>query len=310
MLLLALTAMAMADSGRAYHVSVARAESLYVTEMGTGPAVVLIPGLFGAAFGFRHVMPLLAEQGYRAIVVEPLGIGNSARPRKADYSQTAQADRIANVLTQLGVERALVVGHSAGASIVFRLAYRRPDLVGSMVTIDAGALDGASTPGIRRYAAFAPWIKWLGGVRLIRRKIRQSLIESAGDTTWINDDVISGYTAGAAADLDATLISFMAMARAKEPGKLKPRLVDIQVPVLLLVGGAKHSAGVHREDVELLQRSLRAFRVDTVPGAGHYIQEEQPDAVVTAVRAAHAWSREVRATCLASCEVATPHPTP
>ncbi|MSR07272.1 MAG: alpha/beta hydrolase [Gemmatimonadetes bacterium] len=310
MMLLVLTAMVMADSGRAYHVAVARAESLYVTEMGTGPAVVLIPGLFGAAFGFRRVLPLLAEQGYRAIVIEPLGIGNSSRPRRADYSQAAQADRLGNVLTQIGIDHAIVVGHSAGASIGFRLAYRRPDLVQSVISIDAGPVEGSATPGTRRFAAFAPWIKWLGGVRLIRRKIRQSLIESAGDTTWINDDVISGYTAGAAANLDATLISFMAMARAREPEKLKPRLPDIQAPVLLLVGGAKHAAGVREDGVALLRGSLRAFRADTVPGAGHYIQEENPVAVVAAVQAVDAWARQVQASCMASCGAVMHHPNP
>src|SRR5262249_23717387 len=75
--LLLLSILVSGDSGRAYHVSVARAESLYVTEVGSGQPVVLIPGLFGAAYGFRHVLPGLAGAGYRAIVIEPLGIGNS-----------------------------------------------------------------------------------------------------------------------------------------------------------------------------------------------------------------------------------------
>src|SRR5437867_12137896 len=56
------------------------AESVAVTVTGTGDPVVLLPGLFGSAFGFRTLIPLLTDAGYRAIVVEPLGIGSSARP--------------------------------------------------------------------------------------------------------------------------------------------------------------------------------------------------------------------------------------
>src|SRR2546422_1504920 len=47
----------------------------------------------------------LFRSGYRAIVIEPLGVGNSGRPEHADYSLTAQADRIAGVLGPPRVDR-------------------------------------------------------------------------------------------------------------------------------------------------------------------------------------------------------------
>lgn len=296
-MVLLLSILALADTGRAYHVTLAPAESLYVTDVGTGPVVVLVPGLFGAAYGFRHVLPRLADEGFRAIVVEPLGIGNSARPRRADYSQVAQANRVAAVLGHLGIESAVVVGHSAGASIAYRLAVRHPGLVRAVISIDAGPVDGAVSPATRRYATFAPWVKWLGGVKLMRRQIRKSLVAASSDTTWITEDVINGYTAGAAADLDAMLLSFMAMAAAREPEKLKPRLGEIRAPVLLLVGGAKHAAAPSKDDVALLRRSVSLFAVDTIPGVGHYIQEERPEAVIAAiVRVGRDWSREAATT--------------
>src|SRR6266550_2348559 len=92
MLMLAL--LLCADTARAFPLVLSPAESVEVTVAGSGEPVVLIPGLFGSAFGYRAVIPLLTDAGYRAIVVEPLGIGSSARPEHADYSLTAQADRI------------------------------------------------------------------------------------------------------------------------------------------------------------------------------------------------------------------------
>src|SRR3989449_3857050 len=74
-------------------VPVAPTESLSVETAGRGAPLVLIPGLFGSAFGFRKLVPLLVGAGYRTIVIEPLGVGASARPEKANYSLTAQADR-------------------------------------------------------------------------------------------------------------------------------------------------------------------------------------------------------------------------
>src|SRR5216117_9367 len=129
-----LAALLLADSSSVEHnfkVPLTRTESLAVATAGAGEPVVLIPGLFGSEFGFRKLVPLLNAAGYRTIVIEPLGVGSSGRPAHANYSLTAQADRIAAVLDSLGVRRALVVAHSIGGSEAFRLAYRRPDLVGT-----------------------------------------------------------------------------------------------------------------------------------------------------------------------------------
>jgi pimeloyl-ACP methyl ester carboxylesterase len=262
---------------------VATAETLRVTEIGSGDPVVLIPGLFGSAFAFRVVGPQLAAAGYRAVVVEPLGIGASARPEHADYSLTAQADRVAGELDRLGITRAVVVAHSIGASIAYRLAYRRPDLVRAVVSLEGGPAEAAATPGFRRAMQFAPWIKLFGGVRLVRRRIRSQLVRASGDPSWISDAVVTGYTAPAATDLDATLKAYVAMAHAREPERLEPHLAAIRCPVLLLLGGAPHDGGPRAADIAVLTQQLGTFATETVPGAGHFLYEERPGAVVSAV---------------------------
>src|SRR5947207_9436873 len=261
-------------------VPVAPAESLSVELTGRGDPVVLIPGLFGSAFGFRKLVPLLVTAGYRTIVIEPLGVGSSGRPAHANYSLTAQADRIAAVLDSLGVRRALVVAHSIGGSEAFRLAYRRPDLVRGLVSLEGGPTEAAVTPAFRRALRFAPWIKLFGGVGLVRRKIKSLLVASSGDPAWVTDEVVYGYTAGAARDLDATLKAYVAMANAREPEKLWPHLSEIRCPVRLMVGGVAHEGDVGATEVKVLQRTLRSFALDSVPGAGHFLYEEQPEAVV------------------------------
>src|SRR3989442_3603357 len=91
---------------RTFKVPLAATESLEVETSGVGQPVVLIPGLFGSEFGFRTLVPLLNAAGYRTIVIEPLGIGSSAPAARADYSLTAQADRIAGVVRSLNVPQA------------------------------------------------------------------------------------------------------------------------------------------------------------------------------------------------------------
>ena len=271
------------------YVVVAPAETVHVEAWpGTGKPVAVIPGLFGASFTFRKVVPLLAAQGFRPIVIEPLGTGFSSRPLKADYSLSAQSHRIAAVLDSLGSGPVLVLAHSLGAAIAFRLAIERPDLVRGIVSLEGGPTEEATTPTFRSAMRFVPWIKFLGGIGLVRRKIRGMLLDSSGDQSWVTDGIVLGYTLGEARDLNATLKTFLAMSRAREPAKLAPRLGEIACPVTLVVGTAHHDGDVPPEEVALMSHSIQAFEVDSQRGAGHYLQEERPAAVVSAVeRLAH-----------------------
>jgi len=243
----------------------------------------VIPGLFGGAFSFRKVLPQLAARGYRPIVIEPLGTGLSGRPLKADYSLEAQSRRIAAALDSLGTGPVLVLAHSLGAAMAYRLALDRPDLVRGIVSLEGGPTEEATTSGFRSAMRYLPWIKLFGGINLVRRKVRGMLIDSSGDQSWVTDGVILGYTYGDARAFDATLKTYQAMARAREPAKLAPRLAQISCPVILVVGTARHDGDVDPREVGLLAHALRSFEVDTEPGAGHYLQEERPAAVVTAV---------------------------
>jgi len=268
-------------------VAVGRDESLRVVTSGAGQPVVMIPGLFGSAYSFRKMIPLLADCGYRSVIVEPLGLGFSSKPPKADYSLSAQAERVAAALDSLGVRHAIVLGHSIGGAIALRLALHHPNLVSGLVLIESGPTETAVTPAFKRAMRFAPWVKLFGGIRLIRRVVHRSLISSSGDTTWISEPVVYGYTAGAARDLDATLKVFLAMSASRERDKLQPRLAAITCPVVELVGTVPHHDGdVPDFELELMQETLPGFTLDSVRGAGHYLQEEQPQAVLEGVEQA------------------------
>src|SRR3989442_12910698 len=97
-----LAALLLADTSRAFAIALAPAESVWVTVGGAGDPVVLIPGLFGSAFGYRSVLPRLVEAGDRTIGVGPLGLRTPARPHHAHYSLTAPAGPVAPRLDRPG----------------------------------------------------------------------------------------------------------------------------------------------------------------------------------------------------------------
>jgi pimeloyl-ACP methyl ester carboxylesterase len=236
-------------------------------------------------FGFRKLVPLLRQAGYAPVIVEPLGTGFSGRPPHADYSLWVQSVRLAKALDSLGIRHALFIAHSAGGAMALRVAYQRPDLVEGLLSLEGGPTEIVATKEFRRAALFIPWIKLLGGAKLIRRVVRKTLIASSGDGSWVTDSVVNGYTAGAAANLDATLRSYIAMANSREREPLRPHLHEIRCPVRLLIGGTRHDGGLGSGEVTELQTTIPDFAADTVAGAGHYLQEEQPQWVMTAFEA-------------------------
>jgi pimeloyl-ACP methyl ester carboxylesterase len=273
------------DSIAVRDVQVAKGETLRTTSLGTGQPVVLIPGLFGGAYSYRKVTGPLVAQGFRAIVVEPLGYGSSSHPKKADYSLDAQAERVARTLEQMGVKRALLVAHATGAGIAFRLAVQRPDLIRGFLSIDGGPAESAATPEMKRlFKVGALPVKLMMDPSRARHEMREELTSNSGDNRWITDDVVAGYTAGQIADLNGSIDALHQMSKAKENGSLADRLNQCTVPVVLLRGAAPHRVEVPAEQRTMLQQKLRRFSVEDVPGAGQYIQEEQPAVVVAAVK--------------------------
>ena len=285
MLLLALAILAAPrDSAVIRDVQVAPGEILRVTSAGQGEPLILIPGIFGAAYAYRRITGPLAARGFRTIVIEPLGYGFSSHPKKADYSFTAQTHRLGNALDQLGVKQALFVAQSSGAAIAFRLAILRPDLVRGLLSIDGGPVESAATPGMKKAFRFGGLLtKFAVDESKLRHDVRQEIVRNSGDTTWVTDAVVRGYTAGQTADMSGSIDAFQRMSKSKESDSLASRLHELAQPVLLLIGTVPHPAEVTNEQRELLSEKLPDFKTDSVRGSGEYIQEEQPGAVINAI---------------------------
>jgi pimeloyl-ACP methyl ester carboxylesterase len=273
-----------ATATRGFRVPVAPAESVWVEVAGHGDPIVLVPGLAGSAFAFRHVRPLLHAAGFSTVVVEPLGTGRSSRPRGADYSLPAQAVRLGAVLDSLGTSDVVLVAHSMAASMALWLAWQRPALVRGVVALDGGAASAQGTASMRRALSFTPLLRLVGGRGLVRRELAAQLASASGDRGWVTDEVVDGYAAPVLADMSRSLGAYQAIARTREPAALAQRLHELRCPVLLLHGAfAGKSAGLSPAQVDSLRQQIPGLAVQVLDGVGHYVHEEQPRIVAAAV---------------------------
>ncbi|MEJ2215177.1 MAG: alpha/beta hydrolase [Gemmatimonadota bacterium] len=257
-------------------------KALHVEVFGSAPDVVLITGLLGVAEGFHEVAVELEARGHRSLIVEPLGVGTSLRPKAADYSLTAQAQRVAGVLDSFGVRKALVVGQGVSAAIAYRLAAARPDLVRNVVALEGGAPATAGTPSLARALRYAPLLRLFGGRKRVRHIFERQLKEASFDSSWVTPGVVDAYARGPLRDLGATIAAYRAMNRAREPVPLPEVLDRIACPVLVLRG---EKGRVPQSEVELVRRHVAMVVVQEIPNAGVFLHEERPAAVAAALTA-------------------------
>ncbi|MER6960095.1 alpha/beta fold hydrolase [Streptomyces sp. NPDC000618] len=109
-------------------------------------ALLLIHGSASSTRSWNPMVPLLTGS-HRVIRIDLLGHGRSAKPADRSYAIPDQARRAGVALDRLGVEHAVVVGHSSGGAVAIVLAEQRPDLVTALVLVNTGpSLDAFIAP--------------------------------------------------------------------------------------------------------------------------------------------------------------------
>lgn len=125
----------------------------YTVHGGGDRVVVLLPGLLLPARMNAPLAEHLAERGHRAVLLDPLGQGESARPRDMwRYSMQLFAHDTVALLDHLEVGQAVVGGTSLGANITLEVAALAPERLRGMV-VEMPVLDNAL---VASAIAFAP----------------------------------------------------------------------------------------------------------------------------------------------------------
>ena len=114
----------------------------------SGPVVLLLPG---PTDSWRSYVPVLARlpPHVRAIAVSPRGHGDSDKP-SVGYRVQDLADEVAMLLDSLGVERAVLAGHSGSCLVARRVAIDHPERVSGLV-LEASPTSLRGDAGLERF---------------------------------------------------------------------------------------------------------------------------------------------------------------
>ena len=108
--------------------------AMHVAELGTGPLVLLLHGFPQFWWTYHRQLVDLADAGYRAVAVDLRGYGSSDKPPRGYDAPNLAAD-VAQLVTSLGDDDAMVVGSGMGGLLAWTVATMHPRVVRSLVAL-------------------------------------------------------------------------------------------------------------------------------------------------------------------------------
>lgn len=256
---------------------------LHYVVAGNGPPVVLLHGWPQTWYEWRHTIPALAAR-YTVIAPDLRGLGDSSRPLTGYDKKTVGDDVWRLVATHLGHHSFFLVGHDWGGPTAYAIAAAHPGAVRRLVIVDVvvpGDGGDFSQGGRRWHHAFhatpdLPEALTQGRERVYLGWFYREFGYRPGAVTDADiDEYLRTYTQPGA--MRAGFSYYRALAQDAADNRAIAARFKLPMPVLA-IGGAK-GRGRGTEPEESLRRVATNVRGAVIPECGHFVPEEQPDAL-------------------------------
>ena len=254
-------------------------ELYYETYGGTGKPLVLISGLGYSLWQWHKMVPFLAEY-FQVITFDNRGVGQSDKPAGPYNAQMLAADT-AGLLDALGIEKAIIMGHSMGGFIAQAMALDFPPKVEKLI------LCSTNFGGPHSIPVTPEAMKVLSDVTsdALTRFKNGLVVSTAPGWAEKNPRVIDEWVKWRVANpiepapYQAQLA--IGLSLIAESAAFETRLPRLNIPTLILFGA--HDKVVPPENASLLSKQIANSKVIIFPDAGHFFPIEIPEAASQAV---------------------------
>ncbi|MFO0995982.1 MAG: alpha/beta hydrolase [Alphaproteobacteria bacterium] len=241
---------------------------------GDGTPVVLIHGFPGNSYSWRRVAPALARH-WRVHVFDMLGFGASAKHEKQSVSGGAQAKLLARLLDHWKLDEPLMVAHdfgvvaALGACLFEGRRYRR------LALLDAAVLNPCMSSNSMHVRAH------LEAYQTMPARIYGYVLRAHIPTTMytaMDDETFEGYFAPWRDKTgQAAYFRFIGQFDESYLDRIEAAVPRLTTPTLILWG--KEDTWIPLDHGERIVRLIPGSTLHVIPGAGHFIMDDAPEAV-------------------------------
>lgn len=230
-------------------------------------ALVMIHGL-GADKNTWLQLAKHLTRGYRLIIPDLPGHGDSTRNMELNYGAEEQAQRLAELCQHLNINQAHFVGSSMGGAVATRLAHLRPSLAKSLILIDSYGV-------VKTESALQKIIEETGSNPVLnvntRNDYRKLLSLTMAKPPAMPDFIIDTLTENV---MQNAAINQKIYADSEIEGELTPILPTITVPVMLIWGN--EDKVLHVDNAKLFAKALPNCSTVIMENIGHVPMVEDP----------------------------------
>ncbi|MBA8961768.1 pimeloyl-ACP methyl ester carboxylesterase [Rhodococcus percolatus] len=245
---------------------------------GDGPPVVLVHGTPSSSYLWRAVIPRLAEQN-TVYVWDLPGYGDSPPVPGEPVAIRTHARVLARLVEHWGLERPVLVGHDIGAATVLRAHLVEGVPVRRIALLDAAVLSPWVTPVAQHMQ------RHLDVYRTMPTHIFQRITEAHLDTATrrrLPSSVAEAYLGPFAGPSgQQRYLDQVQYFDERDTLEVVDKLGTVKVPVQILWGA--DDEWLDRSFADDLAGRIPGARATLVPGAGHFLTEDEPDLVAQAL---------------------------
>ena len=273
------------------HVNGVRLHYVEAGDAAAGDTVILLHGFPGFWYCWRNQIAPLAAAGFRVIAPDMRGYNTSGKPpRVEDYRVEHLAADVAELATQVSAgRRVYLVGHDWGGVVAWYVAMRHPEALSKLVVLNAPhpaaylrelrRLTSGQLP--RSWYAFSFQVPWLpetvlamNDFAVLRRTLSR---EPARPGAFTPQDIRQYVRAWSQTGALRAGVNYYRAAVRRGLKALAGDVRQIETPVLVIWG--ENDRYLVPELTQGLGEWVKDVRVERIPGASHWVLQDEPDRV-------------------------------
>ena len=265
------------------------------------PAVVLLHGFPDDALCWNRITPVLISAGFRVLAPYLRGFG-ATRFLRDDTQRSGQIAALGQDLIEfadaLDLQRYILVGHDWGARAAYLAAAFTPERVRALVALSVGYATSTPATQISIAQAHQYWYQWYFATERGRNALADDrrafckYLWQVWAPSWRFEDEEFDATAAAFDNPDFVDVAIHSYRQRWGFAEDDPRYASVQrrmaenppiaVPTAML-HGAEDGATRPETSTDKERYFTTSYRREVLPGVGHMIQREAPQAVIDAV---------------------------